>query len=274
MKCKICGRECLPGARICRDCASARKRAFAVTVTEPLLAAAGIPSVAEPRFAPKPARPRPAVAPAVDSATAPPEAPAALPLHVVPRTLGVHWLLIGLAMTATIVVLLVKVLAGDSGGSGGNGRATDDVGATASSAVPPPAVVTPAPLPPAGAGVAQDNPASAKTLGDLPPAKSAPGKSLQRKAPPRPDAASVVVAAPPPPAPEPAAVVRSPAPPRAIEAPRSDPWQVMNEGLSRCAREDLFSRPGCEERLRQQYCPNNWGLVPQCPIGRPTDHGQ
>jgi hypothetical protein len=270
MKCKICGRECPPGAKICRDCASARKRAFAVTVTEPLLAAAGMPSVAEPRFAPKPVRPRPPVAPAVDRATAPPEAPAALPLHVVPRTLGVHWLLIGIAMAATIVVLLVKVLAG---GSGDNGRANDEVSATASSAVPPPAVAAPVLPPPVGAGVAQDDRANAKALNELPPAKSAPGKSVQRKPPPRPDAASVVVAAPPP-APEPATIVRAPAPPaRAIEALR-DPWQAMNEGLSRCAREDLFSRPGCEERLRQQYCANNWGLVPQCPIGRSNDHGQ
>jgi hypothetical protein len=270
MKCKICGKECPPAAKICRDCASARKRAFAVTVTEPLLAAAGMPSVAEPRFAPKPVRPRPAVAPAVESATASPGPQAALPLHVVPRTLGVHWLLIGIAMAATIVVLLVKVLAG---GSGDNGRANDEVSSTASSAVPPSAVVAPAPLPPAGAGVAQDNSASAKTPSDLTPAKSGPGKSLQRKPPPRPDAASVVVAAAPP-APEPATVARPAAPPpRAIEAPR-DPWQAMNEGLSRCAREDLFSRPGCEERLRQQYCANSWGQVPQCPIGRSNDHGQ
>ncbi len=264
MKCKICGRECPPGAKICRDCASARKRAFAVTVTEPLLAAAGMPSVAEPRFAPRPVRPHPPVAPAADRATAPPEAPAALPLHVVPRTLGVHWVLIGIAMAATIVVLLVKVLAG---GSGDNGRANDEVSATASSAVPPPAVAAPVLPPPVRAGVAQDDRAN-----ELPPAKSAPGKSLQRK-PPRPDAASVVVAAPPPP--EPAAIARAPAPPpRAIEAPRSDPWQVMNDGLSRCAREDLFSRAACEQRLRLQYCPNYWGLVPQCPIGPSNDHGQ
>jgi hypothetical protein len=269
MKCKICGRECPPGSKICRDCASARKRAFAVTVTEPLLAAAGMPSVAEPRFAPRPARPRLAAVPTVNSTSARPEAPAALPLHVVPRTLGMHWVLIGIAMAATIVVLLVKVL---SGGSASDGHGSDEVNATASSAAPPPAVTAPAPSPQPDAGVGQVNPASARMLSDLPPAKNAPVKS-QRRPPPRPDAASVVVAVSPS-APEPA-IVRAPAPPpRAIEAPRLDPWQAMNEGLSRCAREDLFSRPACEERLRQQYCPNYWGLVPQCPIGRPTDHGQ
>jgi hypothetical protein len=48
----------------------------------------------------------------------------------------------------------------------------------------------------------------------------------------------------------------------------------MNEALSRCAREDFFSRVACEERLRLQYCANYWGVVPQCAIGRSTDHGQ
>ena len=40
-KCLICGRASLPGAKLCADCGSARKRAFAATVTQPLLAAAG-----------------------------------------------------------------------------------------------------------------------------------------------------------------------------------------------------------------------------------------
>jgi len=40
MKCLICGRACLPGAKLCSDCSSARKRAFAATVTQPLLDAA------------------------------------------------------------------------------------------------------------------------------------------------------------------------------------------------------------------------------------------
>ena len=54
MKCRICASECPPGAKLCRDCAAARKRAFAATVTQPLLAAAGAPSVGRPRFAPRP----------------------------------------------------------------------------------------------------------------------------------------------------------------------------------------------------------------------------
>ena len=77
MRCKICGRECPPGAKVCRDCVAARKRAFAVTVTLPLLATAGAPSVAEPRFAPRLVRANPPVVPAVANAPSRPEAPAA-----------------------------------------------------------------------------------------------------------------------------------------------------------------------------------------------------
>src|SRR5271169_4211550 len=58
MKCRICASECPPGAKLCRDCAAARKRAFAATVTQPLLAAAGAPSIGRPRFAPRPERRR------------------------------------------------------------------------------------------------------------------------------------------------------------------------------------------------------------------------
>src|SRR5690348_2804106 len=128
MKCKICGRDCPPGAKICRDCASARKRAFAVTVTEPLLAAAGLPSVGEPKFAPRPARRQSPVAQPVDKQPARPEVPAALPLHIVPRRLGVHWLLMGFAVATALVMLLVELL------GGGSGRAAEDSGVTESSA--------------------------------------------------------------------------------------------------------------------------------------------
>jgi hypothetical protein len=268
MKCKICGSECPPGAKICRDCATARKRAFAATVTQPLLAGVGIPSVSAPRFAPKPVRARASVAPAVDREPRPEPTPA-LPLNVVPRRLGVHWLLIGVAIATTTVVLLVKML------SSGAGHATEDADAAAASAPPAPVVAAPAVSPPvaAEARIAQDASATMKSVNDVRPPKSAPDRAA-RKLPARPESAQTVVA-PLPPAPEPAPVARAPVPPpRTVEAPRPDPWQVMNEALSRCAREDLFTRIACEQRLRLQYCPNYWGLVPQCPIGPATDHGQ
>ena len=54
MKCRICASECPPGAKLCRDCAAARKRAFAATVTQPLFAAAA-PSAVPNSTPPKPA---------------------------------------------------------------------------------------------------------------------------------------------------------------------------------------------------------------------------
>lgn len=268
MKCKICGSECPPGARICRDCAAARKRAFAATVTQPLLAAAGMPSVSAPRFAPKPARSRTSSLIAVPYEPRSPDAPpAALPLNVVPKSLGVHWLLIGVAIATTIVVLAVKIVS--SGSHAGEDAAT----AVAATTVPAVAAA-PAQAPvnePADAHPAPESTAPLKTteavLAEHAPEKTS-RKSARRTEPVKPAAVA-------PPAPEPALVARAPAlPPRPVEAPRADPWQAMNEGLSRCAREDFLTRGACEQRLRLQYCPNYWGSVPQCPIGPATDHGQ
>jgi hypothetical protein len=267
MKCKICGSECPPGAKICRDCAAARKRAFAATVTQPLLATAGVPSVSAPRFAPKPAnRPRPSSLLAVVHDASRPEAQqAALPLNVVPKSLGVHWLLIGVAIATTIVVLAVKVLSSAS-------HATEDATATVP-AMTAPAMAPAPPLAPVSADAHPAPEASAPVkASEVAVAKRVPERA-SRKAAPRTEPIKPATASPA--APEPAPVARAPAPPpRPVEAPRADPWQAMNEGLSRCAGEDLFSRGACEQRLRLQYCPNYWGMVPQCPIGPNTDHGQ
>jgi hypothetical protein len=64
------------------------------------------------------------------------------------------------------------------------------------------------------------------------------------------------------------------APQRVIDTVRTDPLQSLNDALTRCAREDMLNRPGCEQRARSQSCGNWWGQVPQCPIGPATDHGQ
>ena len=189
--------------------------------------------------------------------------PAALPLNVVPKSLGVHWLLIGVAIATTIVVLAVKVFSSGS-------HATEDTAAPATATTAPAVAAAPA-LPPAAAQPEAEAPSAVKAA-EVAPAKHASAKA-SRKAASRTE--PVKPAAVPPPVPEPAPVASAAAPaPRPVEAPRVDPWQAMNEGLSRCAREDLFSRAACEQRLRLQYCPNYWGQVPQCPIGPATDHGQ
>jgi len=264
MKCRICGRECPPAAKICRDCASARKRAFAATVTQPLLAAVGAPSVAEPRFVPRPTRRRTARAandPRVGRVATAPRPEASLPLTVVPRRHGRLWFAVAAIMFVAVDITLLRRV-------GIGTHVSDDEAPT-----PPPAagvVPSAASAPPAPSVAAEAPP-------ELPAAEESAVKTVMprhaRKPMPRVEAPTPAAAEPTPPA-EPAPVARAPAPPRVVEAPRQDPWQALNEGLARCGREGILERMSCEQRLRSQYCGGSWGLVPQCPIGPATDHGQ
>ena len=257
MKCRICGRECQSAAKICRDCASARKRAFAATVTMPLLASVGAPSLSEPRFAPKPARRRAANDTAVVRGpvfTAPPvAAAAALPLNVVPRKPGGIWLL--LAVVGAAILLLIVLRAMENPQRVDAAAATDEpaVRLLAIPSLPVQADIVSAPVP------------------TEPAVKTIPGK-VQRKSAARLED-TTPVPTPVASTPEPATTA-SVLPPRVVEASRPDPWQALNEGLSGCARQGLLDRMACEQRLRSQYCGNSWGLAPQCPIGPANDHGQ
>jgi hypothetical protein len=268
MKCRICARECPPGAKLCRDCAAARKRAFAATVTQPLLAAAGVPSVARPRFAPRPAKPRPAGRPAANPAgrsEAVIAASAAESTRAPAKTIGVQWLLLALAVACAIVYLLIRVLFAPHAPSG------DEAVAPGGTVAAPPAVdVAPSPAPaelPAATspGATESMPSAAPVLKEASP-KAARRKAAKVEAP-----VAVVPESPAPAPPQPAPAPRS-SPPPVAAAPR-DPWQEMNEGLSRCAKVDSFKRSDCENRLRLQYCPDHWGVVWQCPIGPTADHG-
>ena len=283
MNCRICASECPPGARICPDCAAARKRAFAATVTQPLLAAVGAPSVSQLRFAPRPAKRRLAskvsASPAARSETAV-GASDAEPGSA-PKRVSVKWLLFGVAVATTIVFVVIRILA--SGHAADNAEvAADAAGGTTALLAPrdaAPAIAAPAIAAPQetaqnqpvaeGTGVA---PPDAKTDARVALKNAAP-KTGGRKATGKVEAATGASLEAPAPKAEPVAAAPRRAPLRVAEVPR-DPWQAMNEGLSRCAREDFLSRFACEQRMRQQYCPNYWGLVPQCAIGRTTDHGQ
>jgi hypothetical protein len=275
MKCRICASECPPGAKLCRDCAAARKRAFAATVTQPLFAAAGVPSVGRPRFAPRPARPRTAskAAAAAGRSEAAMAASAADGQSAAKKPLGVQWLLLALAIASAAMYLLIRIFfaphAQPAGDANAPAESPSDLSAPAAASGAPVAV-PPLPVAAAGGGIA----------GAQGAAEGEPAATLKEAGPkaPRHKVASrleVPVVAPtpaPPPPPEPAPAPRS-VPPPVVAAP-SDPWQAMNEGLSRCGREDWLSRAACEQRLRLQYCPDHWGVVWQCPIGPATDHGQ
>lgn len=275
MKCRICASECPPGAKLCRDCAAARKRAFAATVTQPLLAAAGAPSVSQARFAPRPAKPRPprkSSAPLGARSEAVMVASAA-DVVAAPKRHGTRWLLLGVALAAVSVYLVVRLLVADHARPSADAQpgASSGDGAGAEAAAPDGAARTP-PSPPPAASPAQP----AKVVSPVEDKTDAGAllKSLKaghRKPPSKPALTAAPVAPP--------AAVAAPAPaPRSVQLPPvvapKDPWQSMNEGLSRCASEDWMHRGECEQQLRLQYCPNHWGSVWQCPIGPTTDHGQ
>ncbi len=277
MKCRICASECPPGAKVCGDCAAARKRAFAATVTQPLLAAVGAPSVSQPRFAPRPAQRKLVSRFASSSATRSetPVAPSTADHGTAPGRVSLKWLLLGVAMATTIVFVVIRILA--------SGQAADSAEIAADAASETTALFAARDAAPAVAApgeTAQNQPDAAGT-GVAPPdaktdarvaLKNAAPKAGGRKAAGKVEAATDASLEPSPKI-EPATAAPRRAPTRVAEAPR-DPWQAMNEGLSRCAREDFLNRIACEQRVRVQYCPNYWGLVPQCAIGRTTDHGQ
>ena len=274
MKCRICASECPPGAKLCRDCAA--------TVTQPLLAAAGVPSVGRPRFAPRPERQRPTSKRPVTTTAARSEAVMAASAAdgnaevVARRPIGVQWLLLALAVACAIVYLVIRILFEHHAAPDGAQGPGDAASALTAPAAYPGGEGAPAPgaLPAAapGAAAAPADTLAAETMAEVTGAgKSAAPKGGRHKAAAKVETPVIASVEPPPPAAEPVPAPR-PAPP-AAQAPR-DPWQVMNEGLSRCAREDWLSRGACEQRLRMQYCPGHWGLVWQCPLGPPSDHGQ
>jgi hypothetical protein len=279
MKCRICARECPPGAKICRDCAAARKRAFAATVTQPLLAAAGAPSIGQPRFAPRPLRRRRANRAAPSARSEASIAASTTSRDATPSHLSVKWLFLGVAIATTIVFAVIKILA--SGSQQAIEVAEEETVVTASparvdSASPnlSPGDARDAPAVVAPNAVARDAIPADRNIDAVDGLKSPALKAGARKAAGKVEAPKATPIEPPP-APKAAPVIaapRTPAP-RVIEAPR-EPWQAMNEALARCAREDFFNRIACEQRVRQQYCANYWGVVPQCAIGRSTDRGQ
>ena len=286
MKCRICGCTTPTGTKLCKDCAAARKRAFAATVTQPLLlAAAGAPSVTRPRFAPKPVKPRaspvPAAKPPAPSVDRGPSSPAISPLAPAPaaerrtpaavrrspsRRSGYLWLFLAV-FAGLVVLLLIGMFVARQGREPGAGEPSDEVSSTP--AAPAPATATEAHVQASPATPSAGLTADGLVTDVMPP-------PTVRKA--RKPAAPVEVKTQLP-EPEPAVVVEAPPqpvapPPRVVQPVRVDPLQKLNEALAGCAREDLLDRMSCEQNARSQLCGDSWGQIPQCPIGRGNDHGQ
>ncbi len=272
MKCLICGRLSLPGAKLCLDCKSARKRAFDATVTQPLLAAAGAtrrtavtprllkPGQSVPDAARRAAKMALAAQARIEAANETPE--------VAPRSAARWPMVVGAVLAIAVVIGYIghSVNSGKSDSVAAvpdrsnleSSAASSGAQAGASTAIPAPSPTAVVPSTGGAAGVEEPQP--------KPDLKRAPLKARQEKiAPPPP--------VPEPPPPPPAVAVAPPAPPPVIrEAPRLDPFQIMSDAIARCPR-DFSARASCEQRLRAQYCEGHWGEVPQCASIPYVDHG-
>jgi hypothetical protein len=178
---------------------------------------------------------------------------------------------------ATMLVAVIAVL--ELRTVGGNDRASDtaDVAAAETSHVM--VLAAPAAAEPQAATTAMPVAADAQNplAAEVPPAGPVAISVVPPKAAARKHSSETVRT---PSAPLQPAVAEEPAPKVAAapaqraETPRADPLQSFNVALARCAREDLMTRVGCEQRVRLQYCGDAWGQIAQCSIGRPTEHGQ
>ncbi len=263
MKCTICGRHTLPGAKLCLPCRSALRRARDDTISELLplprrveaLAVGGAETLGQ----------------AVDMGLARKrgggDAPGAVRR---PSRFA--------SVAVALFVLAIGVLAY---GFGEQLRQDPQTIIAERIAQPTHAGVSPwtmaaearrttqlAPLPDIVDTTAE--PAQASSVappGPLKARKATAPPSRSVKAPIQ-TAAEVV--------PVPAVVANAPEP--AIEAPAAlvvpDRWQSLSATLARCSVQNPFARTGCEHAARAQFCDGYWGQVAQCPAGIPNDHGQ
>jgi hypothetical protein len=244
MKCPICGKQTLPGAKLCGPCRNALKRARDDSVWE-------MPGT--------PTTPR---------ADSPADAPPAASRWVLGSARLAGW------RGITVAALLVAI--GAAGGTiltrnGDAAREHEAAAALAPAAVitQPAAAVAPAVEPKPAAEAA---PATLPAHDDVvqPPRHEPPHAKPARPAPEPPP-----VLAPAPVDPPTVVEPPKPAPAPVKEAPRPvDPWQRMTEALARCKAEDVFGRIGCEYRVRTSFCEGHWGENAQCPGAPVNDHGQ
>jgi hypothetical protein len=267
MKCLICGRTCLPGAKLCSDCSSARKRAFAATVTQPLLDAAG-----RGRSGRSLLRPSQSVA-----ATARRTAERSLnakPVWAepeVPSSRRMEYMALAAVLVAIVIIGAYIARQIHKSRETAAPQLSEQAAPAPQAALPSAVSIVPPGLSPKNvAETKARDPSDAMPVTESAPVPAKRPAAKQRSAPVE------VVPAPVDPAPPPAvAAAPTQAPlPEVREAPRPDALQLMNERLARCASGDLFGRILCDQRVRREYCEGRWGQVPQCPSGVANDRGQ
>ena len=249
MKCPICGKQTLPGAKLCSPCRAALKRAKDDSVWE-------LPP------SQRPGEPR---------GTEPPAAREPQWVLGAPRLGG--WRAWAVGVAAVAVCAGVGVLYARGGESPAAAPLAVSTPPARAIVAEPPANALQRAIP------ASTQPASPASEAAPDEGVVQPPRHVDHPPPARPKTAR--------PAPEPVATPVTPAlDPAPVEVPRQpavqpeppprpvDPLQRMNDALARCRAQDLFGRLGCEYRARATYCEGHWGESAQCPGAPSNDHGQ
>jgi hypothetical protein len=268
MKCLICGRTCMAGAKLCADCSSARKRAFAATVTQPLLEAATARRTSKPLLRASQSVAATARRTAERALLAKPEVEA--PLADAPgasRRMDLMFL-----VGAGVVMLLVGAFIAYHRHRAAPDlpQASEQPSTAARTTVTDGPSMVPAQMAPKSVVETQLPPVDVTIpIAEVP--KTETGKRAQSR--PR----ATTVEAPPPPEPvQPSptvAAVPAVVPPPVVAAPPADPMEQMRDALSRCTTGGIIDRIVCDQRVRREYCDGRWGQVPQCASGVPNDRG-
>jgi hypothetical protein len=245
MKCPICGKNTLPGAKLCSPCRAALKRAKDDSVWE--------------------------LPPSQRPGESTPDAPRSAPWVLgAPRFAGWRAWALGLGVLAVVAGAGLQLSRHDDATA--QPVATAIAPAHAIVAEPPAAALQRAIPASTQAPADASPPATTPAVDDVPPSP--------RHADHPPRAPKAKPTSEPPVAPAPPALEPTPEPaPVAVPAPAPvarpvDPWQRMSESMARCRNQDLFGRLGCEYRVRTSFCEGHWGEVPQCPPPTTNDHGQ
>jgi len=271
MKCMICGRRTLPGAKLCLPCRAALRRARDDTVSELLPMPGRVGTFAAPGAS--------AGSGALDRLT---ERRASRRLEeqsrrVKPEANAAPYSPLRVAAVA-LFVLAMGFLA-----YGFGQQLRSDAQPLAShepmfrSSVPAPTSVSPTSL----AAEARNNvlapgsPRVEEERAALPPAVVVPPKPARSaktatRSAAKVEAAAITPVIVVPPAMVAAASVPAPAP-APIAAP--DRWQLLSAALGRC-NGPLLSKLACEQSARAEYCDGYWAQAVQCPAGVVNDHGQ
>ena len=277
MRCLICGQLSLPGAKLCLDCKAARQRAFDATVTQPLLARAGAArGAAAPLRLFKPSQSVPDAARRAAKMALAAQAQSNIATESPPRRAD-QWPIIVGAIGIVLVVFVVISAGHWSGATKSDTFAAVPIEPVAAHYSAAAASIAGSSTPRvAVASAAATVPVVANPAAVLPPAAATKADATARpNARQRPEKAPITLPPPelsPPPV---VAIERPPPPPPVVrEVPRPDRWQLMNEAIARCPRDEISARVSCEQRLRAQYCEGHWGQVAQCASIPYTDHGQ